>query len=44
MSVEQHKATIRQFVRPWNTGDVAILDEVCASRTTSFMGLVACRN
>jgi ketosteroid isomerase-like protein len=31
MSVEQHKATIRRFVEPWNTGDVAILDEVCAS-------------
>jgi predicted ester cyclase len=31
VSIEQHKATIQRFVEPWNTGEVAILDEVCAA-------------
>jgi ketosteroid isomerase-like protein len=31
VSIEQHKATIQRFVEPWNTGEVDILDEVCAA-------------
>jgi ketosteroid isomerase-like protein len=30
MSIEQHKAAIQRMIEPWNTGDVAILDEVCS--------------
>jgi ketosteroid isomerase-like protein len=30
MSIEQHKAAVQRMIEPWNTGDVAILDEVCS--------------